>query len=196
VCSSFTRYVPFASLTLCALFQDQWCLEEYCSKFGIDHTLKKRSIRKDTVKVFEEAALEKCPRRDQIRQVSFHYYAAKGPMFARSLARKILGNEEFCLQIDAHTSFAKNWDEILKQEWKNTENEFGIITTVPPPKDEQDIYQPGGTKEKEVPRQCLITYNDNGVPVSDIEGVYWCFKSQELVVSLVCYGSCVSFFSS
>jgi hypothetical protein len=72
------------------------------------------------------------------------------------------------MQIDAHTSFAKNWDEILKQEWKNTENEFGIITTVPPPKDEQDVYQPGGTKEKEVPRQCLITYNDNGVPVSDL----------------------------
>jgi hypothetical protein len=125
------------------------------------------------VKVFEEANLEKCPRRDQIRQVSFHYYAAKGPMFARSLARKVLGNEEFCMQIDAHTSFAKNWDEILKQEWKNTENEFGVITTVPPPKVEQDVYQPGGTKEKEVPRQCLITYNDNGIPVSDVEGVYY-----------------------
>ena len=101
------------------------------------------------------------------------------------------------MQIDAHTSFAKNWDEILKKEWKNTENEFGIITTVPPPKDEQDVYQPGGTKEKEVPRQCLITYNDNGVPVSDIEGVHYLsasIKSHEFVVSLVCLGSCVSFF--
>jgi hypothetical protein len=86
-------------------------------------------------------------------------------MFARSLARKVLGNEEFCMQIDAHTSFAKNWDEILKQEWKNTENEFGIISTVPPPKGEQDVYQPGGLKEKEVPRQCIITFEANGVPV-------------------------------
>jgi hypothetical protein len=133
---------------------------------GVRHTLKKRTIRKDTVKVFEEKALDECPRRDQIRQVSFHYYAAKGPMFARSLARKVLGNEEFCMQIDAHTSFAKNWDEILKREWKNTGNEFGVISTVPPPKGEQDVYQPGGSKEKEVPRMCLITYNDNGVPVS------------------------------
>jgi hypothetical protein len=103
------------------------------------------------------------------------------------------------MQIDAHTSFAKNWDEILKREWKNTENEFGIITTVPPPKGEQDVYQPGGTKEKEVPRQCLITYNDNGIPVSDIEGVHClcaCVKSQDFVVSLVCFGSCVSLFFS
>jgi hypothetical protein len=160
----------------------------------IGHTsLKKRTIRKDTVKVFEETGLVECPRREQIRLISVHHFAAKGPMFARSLARKVLGNEEFCMQIDAHTSFAKNWDEILKSEWKNTDNEFGIISTVPPPKDEQDIYQPGGTKEKEVPRMCLITYNDNGVPVRSSACMIFgaSFISRELSVSLAyCFGSC------
>jgi len=116
--------------------------------------------------VIEKKALATCPRRDQIRFVSFHYYAAKGPMSARSMGRKALGNEEYCMQIDAHTSFAKDWDDILKKEWKNTGNEFGVISTVPPPKAEQESYQPGGDKEKEVPRQCRIRFNDNGFPVS------------------------------
>jgi hypothetical protein len=154
---------------------------------GIDHTLKKVNIRKDATKVVELPALQDCPRRDQIRLVSYHYYSAKGPMTARALSRKVLGNEEFCMQIDAHTSFAKNWDEIVKEEWKNTGNEFGIISTVPPPKGEQDRYQPGGAKENEVPRQCKITFQFNGIPVRSRACRFFCVSfSSRKESSLTC----------
>ena len=87
-------------------------------------------------------------------------------MLARSMVRKVLGNEEFCMQIDAHTEFVPQWDELAKSEWKNTYNEFGVISNVPADKDEllmNGVEDPN--KIKEVPRQCGIHFMDNGFPV-------------------------------
>jgi hypothetical protein len=76
------------------------------------------------------------------------------------LAHKVLGNQEFCMQIDAHMEFTKNWDEKVKTEWANTGNEFGIISTIP-----------AGLGEKEevaVPRQCAVDFQDIGIPVRNV----------------------------
>jgi Glycosyltransferase (GlcNAc) len=108
----------------------------------------------------------KCPHYDQVRLVAFHDLSARGPMVARSMTRKILGNEEFCMQVDAHTDFAKNWDEILKEEWKYTANEFGIISSNPAAKADKSDLAPGGSKANQVPRQCKIIFRENGFPVS------------------------------
>lgn len=125
---------------------------------------RKRSIRKDTTKVIAEPEKKDCPRVDQIRKLSVFNTAAKGPVWARSLVRKVLGNEEFCLQIDAHTQFVQDWDQKLKHEWAATGNEFGIISTVPPALDEEKThYPPNGDT---VPRSCLIKFMEVGVPVS------------------------------
>ncbi len=56
----------------------------------------------------EDDILEKCPHALQIHQrtVRFHYMAAKGPVYARSFIRKILGNEgeyDFIIIIDKCT---------------------------------------------------------------------------------------------
>jgi hypothetical protein len=83
----------------------------------------------------------------QIRKLSVHNRAAKGPTWARSMARKVLGDEAFCLQIDSHMKFVQDWDEMIKMEWAATGNEFGIISTIPAglPDINMDVH--------EVPRQ-------------------------------------------
>jgi hypothetical protein len=143
--------------------EDKFCMEQYCSSYGVQ-TIKRNKIREDMFKVVAEKRRGDCPRFDQIGYVAYHNINAKGPMLARSLARKVLGNEEFCMQIDAHTDFAKDWDEILRDQWKRTKNEFGILSTVPPPKSAKADYSPGGSEENDVPRQCMVKFRDNGFP--------------------------------
>lgn len=123
------------------------------------HTIyKKVTIRKDTTTVIATPERNLCPRIDQIRKLSIHDMAAKGPAWARSLSRKLLGNEEFCLQIDAHSEFVTNWDDKVKHEWAATGNEFGIISTVPPAM--------GDTEgQRTVPRQCWVKFQEIGTPV-------------------------------
>jgi len=113
-----------------------------------------------------EEGRKTCPHYDQIRLVAFQNVQAKGPMLARSMARKAIGNEEFCMQIDAHTAFVKGWDTLAKQQWTSTENEFGILSNVPADKATMADYAAGAEKFTEVPRQCTVRFMDNGFPVS------------------------------
>ena len=133
-------------------------------------------IRADVTKVMVvEGREEKCPRFNQIRFVAFFNIAANGPNGARALTRKILGNEEYCMQIDAHTSFVPNWDEYAKTEWKNAENEFAIISTTPASKEEMSSYESWtGAKNGQVPRQCLVRIADNDIPVSRVNRMNRC----------------------
>lgn len=139
--------------------EDTFCLEAYCKEMGFD-IFRRMPIRKDTTKVIVKPDRGECPRVDQIRKVSVHHIAAKGPTWARSLSRKVLGNEEFCMQIDSHTEFVQGWDEISKREWAATGNEFGIISTVPTAfaDKEKDIHS--------LPRQCEVQFLEVGIPVS------------------------------
>jgi len=84
------------------------------------------------------------------------------------MTRKILGNEEFCVQIDAHSSFRKNWDQIAKQDWRKANNEFAVLTHVPAKQGEQAEHEDGGALQFEVPRQCKVPFQDTGVPVGSI----------------------------
>ena len=53
---------------------------------GIIHKAEKQAD-------FDEV-IENCPRvKDQIRSVRFHHRGSKGPVYARSFIRKVLGNE-------------------------------------------------------------------------------------------------------
>ena len=145
--------------------EDKFCLEIYCSYFGVK-TIKRVKMRKDVLKVvaLDDEVSKTCPHFNQIRLVAYHHIQAKGPMLARSLVRKVLGNEEFCMQIDAHTEFVPLWDELVVSEWKSTKNEFGVISNVPADKKELRS-DDGASKRKSVPRQCGIHFMDNGFPV-------------------------------
>lgn len=146
---------------------DAFCLEEFCKAYGAPSIVKRQTIRKDMVKIqlLPDETL-KCPRYNQVRKVAFHNLSAKGPLFARSLARKVLGNEEYCMQVDAHTAFVEGWDVLAKEEWKSAGNEFAVISTAPAPKAVKHEYSEGGDKFGMVPRQCKVFFKDNGFPVS------------------------------
>jgi hypothetical protein len=124
-------------------------------------------------KLIARPELATCPFYNQIRLLSKFNIAAKGPTDARALTRKILGNEEFCLQIDAHTAFTREWDELAKLEWYKTGNEFAILSTAPADvKDQQEYESWTGSKSGEVPRQCTVKVMETKVPdfVSPADG--------------------------
>ena len=146
-------------------------LVSHCQYFFVSsgvETLSRTRLR-DSHKVMtiDGARDNECPRSHQIRQVSFHNINARGPMYARSMARKVLANEEFCLQLDAHSGLAPHWDTLLQNQWEQVDNEFGVISTVPPPKSSKNEFQPGGTQANEVPRTCRVRFHDNGFPDYD-----------------------------
>jgi hypothetical protein len=86
-------------------------------------------------------------------------------MFARSLARKALGNEEFCMQVDAHTKFREHWDTLSKREWKATNNEFAVLTHPPADFTLYEKYTDNGEEATVVPRVCKVLFQPIGFPV-------------------------------
>jgi hypothetical protein len=74
---------------------DPTCLEEYCALLG--HKMKEHQpgiIHKGEKQADQDAVMASCPRaKGQIRSVRFHHLGAKGPVYARSFIRKVLGNE-------------------------------------------------------------------------------------------------------
>jgi len=64
----------------------------------------------------EDTFFEKYENNPQIRIKRMHWKEAKGPMYARYFCTKLVKNEEYFLQIDCHTRFYENWDEIIIEE--------------------------------------------------------------------------------
>jgi hypothetical protein len=147
---------------------DPFCLELFCQQASDTGQLaiyERQTIREDTTKIVAKVPeRSQCPRIDQIRKLAVHNVAAKGPSWARSLSRKLLGNEEFCLQIDAHSKFVEHWDRLLKEEWKAANNEFAIFSH--PPRAITD-FEKRGELTKIVPRNCAVDLLDVQVPVSN-----------------------------
>ena len=152
----------------------QYCTHSICTRTVGVKAIKREVIRKDMTKLIAHDKLSNCPRYDQIRLLSIFNIAAKGPADARALTRKILCNEEFCLPIDAHTSFTKDWDEVAKEEWHKMGNEFAVLGTASADMKEQKEYKSWtGSKHGEVPRQCMVNIMDTNIPnfVSPVDGM-------------------------
>jgi len=67
-----------------------------------------------------------------IKVLNFDFTEAQGPCFARYQATKLYTNEEYYMQIDSHTKFEKNWDKILFNQIRKTEDPFAILASYPP----------------------------------------------------------------
>ena len=147
---------------------DPTCLFEYCALLGhaprddippgVEHAAE-RQLDRDRV-------IRDCPRaRDQVRSVRFHHLSAKGPVYARSFVRKVLGDEEFCMEIDSSADFAEGWDELAIRQWTEARNEYAVLSAMP--SRERRRRQEEGS-QAEVPRQCSIKIGSEGVPVSSM----------------------------
>ncbi|KDO23105.1 hypothetical protein SPRG_11949 [Saprolegnia parasitica CBS 223.65] len=84
------------------------CIDAYCSKVG-------------------EAAC----RRSQMVNSTIDADDATGPTRARYETEKGITDEDFCLAIDSHLVFVKDWDAELLSQWDSLENDHAIITVYP-----------------------------------------------------------------
>lgn len=66
-----------------------------------------------------------------IRLVQVDYRQTGGLGWARRLMVDLWLNESWVLQLDAHTRFDQDWDEILLQEWQACGNPKAVLTTYP-----------------------------------------------------------------
>ena len=71
----------------------------------------------------------------------------------------MIGNQDFCLQIDAHSQFEKGWDEGLQKGWARAGNEYAVLSTYI-----HDIGALGMPWAKtNVPHVCLSQWGGYGV---------------------------------
>lgn len=76
--------------------------------------------------------LENCPHAAQVSMMRVQAEDAKGPTYGRYLGSKLIGDQEFCMQIDAHMDFEDHWDRQLLDMWGAANNEYGVLTTYVP----------------------------------------------------------------
>jgi hypothetical protein len=76
---------------------------------------------------------KRCPYVHQIRMISMDQRDAAGPVYARAITHQLrTDNDEFCLQMDAHSDVTRRWDEMLLEEFFACDNEFAVISTYVP----------------------------------------------------------------
>ncbi|CAK4652439.1 unnamed protein product [Aphanomyces euteiches] len=90
---------------------DPRCIDEYCKLAKV------------------EWPNEECKYKSQVRVDERKASDSRGPTLARHYQQKLVGNQEFCLQLDAHSVFTNGWDLGLVEDWKTTQNEMGVLTT-------------------------------------------------------------------
>ena len=124
------------------------CLEEYCS-------MMKKSAK------FLSLYGENCPFEKNIRMMRVDSKTAKGPTWGRAKASTLIGDEEFCMQTDAHMDFVPDWDVRMMEMWAATNNEYAVLSTYVADfaqlqyNDKPDSKGLGGLHE--VPHLCMIT---------------------------------------
>ncbi|CAK4659225.1 unnamed protein product [Aphanomyces euteiches] len=90
---------------------DPKCLDEYCK--------------------LANAHWKECRYKDQVKIDARHALESMGPNIARYYQQQLVGDQEFCLQVDAHSQLLQDWDTILVKEWARTENEMAVLTNYP-----------------------------------------------------------------
>ncbi|KAF0684287.1 Aste57867_23751 [Aphanomyces stellatus] len=83
---------------------------------------------------------EACRFRDQVRVDERRARDSRGPTLARHYQQQLLLEEEFCLQLDAHSVFTRHWDVFLVEDWTHANNEMAILSTY--------IHDPEGAVKK------------------------------------------------
>ena len=104
---------------------------------------------------------------NNIKLIRIPHYEARGPTYARYLCSTLWNGEEYFLQIDSHTLFAKNWDtkciqmiNEIKESQRTPEKKI-ILSHYP--KNYDDITKDNEEQSDIVPRICKSLFNDRGM---------------------------------
>ena len=96
---------------------------------------------------------------DKVRVVRLDKSEAKGPVFARGLQPETVQDEDFCMQIDAHSIVINAWDLKILKEWSMTNNEFAVLSTYPTNWKDLDK---NSNNHWEMPHLCGVSMSANG----------------------------------
>jgi len=116
------------------------CIMDYCKLMGAGET--------------------NCPHRKQIKSLFYSRLDARGPVYSRYLTHSLMGNEEFCMQIDSHMDVVQSWDVEMLKMWGATKNEYAVLSTYV-----TDIATLGVNVNNrwEVPHLCQSLWTDRGM---------------------------------
>ena len=69
-----------------------------------------------------------------VKVLKYHYTESEGGCWARNLAQSLYNNEEYSLQVDSHTRFIQNWDEIVIRDYNKLKETVAkpLISFLPP----------------------------------------------------------------
>lgn len=100
-----------------------------------------------------------------IRIIRIPEYEAKGPTWARYLCSTLWNGEEYYMQIDSHTQFAKNWDEkciqMIQQIKRLGLSNKPVLSHYP--KEYTEYENLSDTNKQLVPRMCKSFFNERGM---------------------------------
>jgi len=66
-----------------------------------------------------------------VSKVELHWTESQGPCVARAEAERMYSGQEFAMQIDSHSTFVPEWDEMMLRMWAQTSNEFAVLSGYP-----------------------------------------------------------------
>ena len=81
-----------------------------------------------------------CGRFWQIQIDRINFKDAKGPMYGRYRAELFYSDEDYVLQIDAHTRFVPMWDNVLIDMFKRVNNDYAVLSTYPKATNEKEEF--------------------------------------------------------
>jgi hypothetical protein len=100
-----------------------------------------------------------CPHATQVTITQLTHNVARGPNFARYMQDSMRKNEEFCMQVDAHSDFVEGWDVAVTDMWGSVHNEYAVLSSLAP--DVSVLTRPSlNSPSQQVPHLCQATLDE------------------------------------
>ena len=96
-----------------------------------------------------------CSRMDHVSKVELEWQKSEGPCVARANAEQMYGGQDFAMQIDSHSTFVQDWDEMMIRMWAQTGNEYAVLSGYPRSEGEM-----GRTEYRNIPMICTAQMLD------------------------------------
>jgi len=126
---------------------DPTCLGEYCKMAAEEWPGDKQCRYKSQITIDTRDAGE-----------------SAGCTTARHLQQKLVGDQEFCLQVDGHSVFTNRWDEHILQDWASIDNEMAVMTMYPHHTHDYMIEENGDNAViNSIPHLCTTIRGGNGL---------------------------------
>mmetsp|Transcript_18046 Transcript_18046/g.54385 ORF Transcript_18046/g.54385 Transcript_18046/m.54385 type:complete len:582 (-) Transcript_18046:62-1807(-) len=110
----------------------------------------------------EDPSQPLCAHRGQIRLLRVDAISARGPCFGRHRADRLYRGEHYALQLDAHMYFVKGWDTKIIASWKETRNEYAVLSTYPS-EYKGSITEGGESRLSSAPLICRSAFQGDGM---------------------------------